>query len=412
MIDRKFITMNIKKYGKILLFLCLIVFNYLFSLKINNIILTLLLFYLTLKLYMRHTNSKFRLFYHDNNINRKIIHKCPLISSKKYVPTIWLPFAFLQTLYDQYIANLSKDFIIYNKRNIMLENMVQYSLDIVELNLSNKHNNLYNSTIKTNHSIIVIIPGLTSENSDTYIKQTCYDILKTQKYKVIILNNRWNGDTLSLRNNQFANISLDIKYFVNWLLKEYLNHDIYFVAFSYGANTLINYLGKYCNIIAIKACVAISAPFCITCVDNNIKTTIYENALVNGSKQIIKKLKNEIMNSPVLFNFDYKSLNEIKTMKDIGREFTSKFLGYSSVNEYYEKESCEKMLSHVKTPLLCINAEDDPIVNFKKIPINKIINNPNIIMIMTKNGSHIGFFHEFKPQRWFTKVILEYFSLF
>lgn len=374
--------------------------------KSNVYVVVIILFCVFFKIYNSQKEVQFELFHNINENNINIVKKCPTILSKKYKPTLWLPYPFLQMTWDTFFEKMTDKSMTYTRKTIVLKNNIEYNIDIPELKTSNKNINIIPN------KIVILIPGIISESSNLYIMKTCYYILKTNKYKVIVLNNRWSCETLSLKENKPANLAKDIKYFVDWISDEYKNYNIYFVSFSYGANTLINYLGKYCNNDKIKASVSISAPFCIKSTSKYIKSTIYEKIMLKKIKKKMKKHENELMNITTKHKMNYDKIIKTKSMRDIGKEFISKFLGYSSLNKYDKKESCKNVIDNIKHHLLCINSEDDPIINSKKIPIQKMINNPNIIMILTKKGAHTSYFDGFIPKRWFINVILEYFELF
>jgi predicted alpha/beta-fold hydrolase len=44
----------------------------------------------------------------------------------------------------------------------------------------------------------------------------------------------------------------------------------------------------------------------------------------------------------------------------------------------------------VRTPLLILTAEDDPVVDASTTPMESIQENPHIILAVTKHGGHIG----------------------
>jgi len=76
--------------------------------------------------------------------------------------------------------------------------------------------------------------------------------------------------------------------------------------------------------------------------------------------------------------------------------FTIHWLGYRSVDEYYEAASPSKHLSKVKTPLLIINSKNDPLIPHYVNPTEEDVQeNPNLFVIESKYGGHIGFWTPF-----------------
>lgn len=60
--------------------------------------------------------------------------------------------------------------------------------------------------------------------------------------------------------------------------------------------------------------------------------------------------------------------------------------GWNSVDEYYAGSSSSLSIPHVQIPLLCIQAENDPIAPANAIPYEEIKANPNCILVTTPTG--------------------------
>lgn len=60
------------------------------------------------------------------------------------------------------------------------------------------------------------------------------------------------------------------------------------------------------------------------------------------------------------------------------------------MDEYYAGSSSALRIPHVKIPLLCIQAANDPIAPAEAIPYDAIRANPNITLVVTPTGGHLG----------------------
>ncbi|CAG8606148.1 10259_t:CDS:2, partial [Acaulospora morrowiae] len=66
-------------------------------------------------------------------------------------------------------------------------------------------------------------------------------------------------------------------------------------------------------------------------------------------------------------------------------------------------------ITKVRIPLLCLNAEDDPVCSMDWVPIDEIKYNPYCILATTYYGGHLGWFTGFwNPTRWYVKPLSEY----
>ncbi len=71
--------------------------------------------------------------------------------------------------------------------------------------------------------------------------------------------------------------------------------------------------------------------------------------------------------------------------------FNGKLHGYKTASEYYRNISAVKNLIDIDVPVLCINSLDDPMTPSQVIAYDDIKLNPNIFLIVTEKGSHMGF---------------------
>lgn len=68
-----------------------------------------------------------------------------------------------------------------------------------------------------------------------------------------------------------------------------------------------------------------------------------------------------------------------------------------NLQHYHRDGSSGRYLADVRCPLLCINAEDDPICQTALFPLEEARRNPCVIFVITKAGGHIGFGEGFNP---------------
>lgn len=69
-------------------------------------------------------------------------------------------------------------------------------------------------------------------------------------------------------------------------------------------------------------------------------------------------------------------------------------------------------MTEIRIPLLFLSAEDDPVVNLSSMPIHVPEINPNIIVVLTKRGGHLGFLEGWWPtgRNWADRVMVKFLS--
>lgn len=74
---------------------------------------------------------------------------------------------------------------------------------------------------------------------------------------------------------------------------------------------------------------------------------------------------------------------------------------FTLFQDYHRDGSSSRYIADVRCPLLCINAEDDPICQSSLFPLDEARRNPCVIFVTTAAGGHIGFGEGFNPWgRW------------
>jgi predicted alpha/beta-fold hydrolase len=115
-----------------------------------------------------------------------------------------------------------------------------------------------------------------------------------------------------------------------------------------------------------------------------------------------------------------EAVKAARTVRDFDDTLTKHVFHYDTVDDYYDDAGSVKKLGGVRVPLLCINAEDDPISISSALPKDDEVQaNPNVILCTTKSGGHLAFYesslkaHEQQrgkkqPSMWTVNPIAEF----
>ncbi|KAK3281923.1 hypothetical protein CYMTET_10312, partial [Cymbomonas tetramitiformis] len=85
---------------------------------------------------------------------------------------------------------------------------------------------------------------------------------------------------------------------------------------------------------------------------------------------------------------------------------------YKTVDDYYRDNSSGDVIEQISIPMLCIQAEDDPISLDRAIPRSAIAANPNTVLVTTPTGGHLGWTAGDRAPfgaPWTNKPVIEYF---
>ena len=104
-------------------------------------------------------------------------------------------------------------------------------------------------------------------------------------------------------------------------------------------------------------------------------------------------------------------LNQVSSVYDFDEQVTRRVWGYASVDAYYDDASSARYLGFIDTPLVAINALDDPLIPAAAIPFDQFSSNPHLLLVTTPCGGHVGFAEGMLPlgdvSTWAERLAIE-----
>ena len=141
----------------------------------------------------------------------------------------------------------------------------------------------------------------------------------------------------------------------------------------------------------IDAAVSFSNPFNMELCSRIAEGTLISTLVTFLEQKNSKKIKDSIEKCPNLTYINTQELLECESPLLFDEIFNGKLHGYKTASEYYRNISAIKNLIDIDVPVLCINSLDDPVTPSQAIAYDDIKVNPNIFLIVTDKGSHMGF---------------------
>lgn len=187
----------------------------------------------------------------------------------------------------------------------------------------------------------------------------------------------------------------ELQLVIQFIQKTFVGVDIHAIGASAGSALLIRYLGKFNTSKAIKSAVLVSPGY------HFIRS--FESMSGFSKAYLINKLKYTVRRI-------YKEqVDHIRTFDD-WIEFQSKMLGYKTKEDYIRESDPVYYLDKINVPALFLSSLDDGIFNgditqeFLELPRS----NPNVSIVVTKQGGHAMFEDEGHDIPWFLRVCREW----
>ncbi|MCD7456914.1 embryogenesis-associated protein emb8 [Datura stramonium] len=239
--------------------------------------------------------------------------------------------------------------------------------------------------------LLILLPGLTGGSDDSYVRHMLVRA-RSRGWRVVVFNSRGCGDS-PVTTPQFYSASFlgDMYEVVAHVSNRYPAANLYAIGWSLGANILVRYLGQESHSCLLSGAVSLCNPFNLVIADEDFHkgfNNVYDKALANSLCKIFKK--HALLFEDMEGEFNISLAANAKTVREFDDGLTRVSFGFKSVDDYYSDSSSSDSITNVCTPLLCIQAANDPIAPSRGIPRKDIEENSNCMLIITPKGGHLG----------------------
>lgn len=324
-----------------------------------------------------------------SNAFRLFLQKhCPVVD-EHFRPTPWCWGGRLQTLVRVFIKSSPK--VTYRNELIRTPDGGQISLDWVDNGTSNAYPE------PTFRPTVLILPGLTGNSQQTYVLHAVSQAIR-RGYRCVVFNNRGFGGEELLTPVTFcaANTS-DLETVVHHVRQLLPQAPLLGTGISLGGMLLLNYLARMGSEAGLVAGLTMSVSWdtlqsCAS-LEQPINRLLFNRHLAANLCRSISKHRK--MLEPVI---DMEHVLKARTIREFDERYTSVMFGYKSCMEYYQDASPVHKLPRTTVPILCLNAADDPFSPKHALPVALAQRLPNVALLVTAYGGHIGFLEGLFPR--------------
>ncbi|KAM0673038.1 hypothetical protein GVAV_003529 [Gurleya vavrai] len=347
-------------------------------------------------LYFFFACKKPTIYYSKTKKNVKLIEKMKILK-QRFFPFIFAIPGFIQTYTDR-----------IRRKKIKIK-------ESIKLNTKDGGSFIVDIFQKGNEKkSVILVHGFNSSSDSSYIRNLAFHFVEID-YRVFGFNSR--GTKCKLQTPIFFHIGWteDLKFCLEHVLDNY-EGEIALIGFSLGGNWVAKLLGEN-NMLdkkfkRIKCGMGISIPFCFFELNKIMSNWAFK---ISINRLLARKMKSYLYRNAEIISkagVDMDALTSCNTVHEIDECVTKKIFKIDNLEEHYKNSSCSAYLPFIKIPFMIINSCDDPIIPFKTIPIEKCINNENIILVVTKNGGHIGFMSYDLDKNYVENVVIDFVTNF
>ncbi|XP_047452282.1 monoacylglycerol lipase ABHD2 [Mugil cephalus] len=352
--------------------------------------------------------------YQDTPLSHYLLKSCPMLTKEYIPPLVWGKSGHLQTALYGKMGRVNTPTPCGVRKFLPMQDGATATFDLFEAH--GEHSTGDDITM-------VICPGIGNHSENNYLR-TFVDYSQRQGYRCAVLNHLGALPDMELTSPRMFTYGCTWEYaaMVGYIKRTFPQTLLVVVGFSLGGNIVCKFLGENrSNQDRVLCCVSVCQGYSAlraqeTFLEWDQCRRLYSFVLADKMKKLILSHRDSLlsMNSSSIGDADLNRLYTATSLMQVDDCIMRKFHNYSSLREYYEKESCVHYIHKITVPLLLVNAADDPLVHQSLLAIPRTLAEkmPNVVFALTQYGGHMGFFEGAvlfpQPLTWMDKVIVEY----
>jgi predicted alpha/beta-fold hydrolase len=248
------------------------------------------------------------------------------------------------------------------------------------------------------------IHGLEGSSNSGYLLSLSHELLNAG-YAVHRFNMRSCGGTENLASSNYhAGQTSDVLSVLRQIRQNWTG-PLFLIGFSLGGNVSLKLAGELGQdaIGFLDGVCSVSNPLDLAACSDSLeepRNVIYENRFL---KYLRARINRRHLQYPDIY--DIRPLAQIRTIRQFDDTYTAKLFGFGTAANYFATQSSNQFLELIRIPTLMIQAKDDPLIPFRVYSHPAIQSNPNLRLMATDHGGHVGFIAQRQPRFWIDPFI-------
>lgn len=334
------------------------------------------------------------MFCKDLNFLDTILKIAPLLQDP-YIPTrLWGFSGHVQTIVHSIIGRVRCPWPIGERCYLLLRDGTTLTYDVYHP-LDPTHEDDFT---------LAICPGIGNTSESVYIR-TFVHYAQCHGYRCAVLNHVGALTSVKVTAPRIFTYGHtgDYNEMLMHLLEKHPATRIVCIGFSLGGNIVTKYMGEQDRILApnIVGGISICQGYCA--IEGTKWLLNWQNfrrfylyVMTESMKAIILRHRHMLLNEETKqrYKLNEHEIISAATLPELDEAYTRRVHNFPSVSELYKWSSCVNYLKDINTPMIFINARDDPIVPEALLePVREFASSHmNVLYLELAHGGHLGFY--------------------
>ena len=256
---------------------------------------------------------------------------------------------------------------------------------------------------------VLVLHGLEGTPGSGYVRATLNEIARRGWGAVAMAWRSCSGESNRVLRTYCSGETEDPRFVCARIRKAGIRGPLFAIGFSLGGNALLKLLAETGDDSPIDAGVAVSTPFDLAACARALDAPWGSGALYRREflRTLRRKALRKLREHPAC-GLSADAVRGSRTFHAFDDAFTAPSNGYVDADDYYARASSGPLLDRIRRPVLCISAEDDPMVPVETLPAS--IRNPSVQLLRTRQGGHVGFLTGslLRPRFWAEAQAVEF----
>jgi uncharacterized protein len=237
----------------------------------------------------------------------------------------------------------------------------------------------------------IIVHGLEGSSDSQYVVGNSNKLWRAG-CNVVRMNMRNCGGTEALSPTLYhSGLSNDVLAVMNFFVERDGLQSMSLIGYSMGGNLVLKLAGELGtaapavlrSVIGVSPAVDLQPSADALHLPQN---RLYELKFLHN---LLRRFRRKAMLFPRAY--DRNRATGIRSLREFDDRITALYSGFTSADDYYDRAAAARVLDRIAVPSLVLHALDDPFVRLTTETRGKIIANPNITLLESKNGGHCAF---------------------